>query len=378
MKSVAFIEHLGTHAGLDTYCKNTVEAISDNHDLEVHLFSDKRHFSDDYYSYDYFKNVFKGKVKLFKISKFYNAFLKSLLRAKIRKINIVHLHFYGVHNFYALNLLLAKIFNFKVVATIHDIIELNENKQRIPKYLKSIILLLDGIIFHSEYAKSIFQKDSSFSKVSNVNVIYGCDINFKNSLKTSRAQSLEKLKLSSDNIYILFFGQIKKIKNLSLLIKSMKHVSKNIKDVKLIIAGKVWQDNFSDYEKLIDKLNLKDVIIPRIEFVPNNQVQDYFNISEFTILPYRRIYNSGVLIRSFSYKRSVIASNIPLFKELINENTGYLFEENDEISLSNTIIKALNDNNKELHENCYNFIIKLLDRRKNSKKYHLFYESIYS
>ena len=157
----------------------------------------------------------------------------------------------------------------------------------------------------------------------------------------------------------------------------MKHVSKNIKDVKLI-CRKVWQDNFSDYEKLIDKLNLKDVIIPRIEFVPNNQVQDYFNISEFTILPYRRIYNSGVLIRSFSYKRSVIASNIPLFKELINENTGYLFEENDEISLSNTIIKALNDNNKELHENCYNFIIKLLDRRKNSKKYHLFYESIYS
>ena len=70
MKSVAFIEHLGTHAGLDTYCKNTVEAISDNHDLEVHLFSDKRHFSDDYYSYDYFKMFLKAKSNFLKFQNF--------------------------------------------------------------------------------------------------------------------------------------------------------------------------------------------------------------------------------------------------------------------------------------------------------------------
>lgn len=377
MKRIAFIEHLGSHAGSEIYSKNTVESISLNHDLEVHLFSDNKHFSDDYFSYDYFKNVFKGRVKLFKVTKFYYAFLKSLLRSKINKINIVHLHFYGLNNFYAFNLLLAKIFNFKVVATIHDIIELNESKKELPKYLKSIILLLDGIVFHSEYAKSIFQKDSSFSKVSNINVIYSFDIDFKNNFEISRMQSLKKLELSPNNRYILFFGQIKKIKNLGLLIKSMKHVSKNIKDIKLIIAGKVWQDNFSDYKKLIDELDLKDFIIPRIEFIPNNQVQHYFNISEFTILPYRKIYNSGVLIRSFSYKRSVIASNIPLFKELVDETTGYIFEENNETSLSNTIIKALSNNNKELHNNCYDYIINLLDRKKISKKYHFFYQSIY-
>ena len=196
--------------------------------------------------------------------------------------------------------------------------------------------------------------------------------------ETSRQQSIKKLRLLPKYRYILFFGQIKKIKNLALLIKSMKYVSQQIEDVRLIIAGKVWKDNFENYDKLIDKLNLNNFIIPRIEFIDNNEVQDYFNVSEFTILPYKRIYNSGVLIRSFSHKTSVIASNIPLFKELINKSTGYLFEENDEISLSKKIVKALNDNDKQLNENCYNFIMELFSKEKISKKYDLFYGAIYS
>ena len=49
---------------------------------------------------------------------------------------------------------------------------------------------------------------------------------------------------------LLFFGMIKKVKGLDILLSSLTEVIKKHSDVVLLIAGKPWKDDFSNYQKL--------------------------------------------------------------------------------------------------------------------------------
>ena len=60
-------------------------------------------------------------------------------------------------------------------------------------------------------------------------------------------------------------------------------------------------------------------------------------------MPYKKIYQSGVLLLSFSYGRTVITSDLPPFKEIIsNGNNGFMFESGNSLSLANAILQLDN------------------------------------
>ena len=96
-----------------------------------------------------------------------------------------------------------------------------------------------------------------------------------------------------------------------------------------------------------------------IKFISHSDVSYYYSAADIVILPYRKIYQSGVLMMSLSYKKPVVVSDLPSFKEIIVDNrTGYIFESENSLDLSRVINKAL-DNPKlleEIKENGYNLI----------------------
>ena len=67
----------------------------------------------------------------------------------------------------------------------------------------------------------------------------------------TKSIALKELNLDSSFKYILFFGQIKKVKKLDILLRSMVDVDSK---TKLIVAGKVWKDNFDFYQQIIDEI----------------------------------------------------------------------------------------------------------------------------
>ena len=97
-----------------------------------------------------------------------------------------------------------------------------------------------------------------------------------------------------------------------------------------------------------------------IKFISHSDVSYYYSAADIVILPYRKIYQSGVLMMSLSYKKPVVVSDLPSFKEIIDDNrTGYVFESENSLDLSRVINKAL-DNPKlleEIKENGYNLIV---------------------
>jgi glycosyltransferase involved in cell wall biosynthesis len=73
-------------------------------------------------------------------------------------------------------------------------------------------------------------------------------------------------------------------------------------------------------------------------FIPDQERDLLFKACDLVVLPYRRIYNSGVLMMALSYGKTVLASDLPANREIVqNGINGYLFETGNAKSLFQNI-----------------------------------------
>lgn len=354
IKKISIIEPVGGHGGNDLYDVNLIAAINAKKDFKAILYTCNETKLLNTNLKIYYKNIFI-KNKILGALNYFLGTLISLYNSKKENVEIIHLHFFGFNILEYFNLYLSKrLFGFNVVATIHDVESFadynsneNDDKNKVIRFIK----LLDGIIFHTEYAKMEFKKKTDQKYLINkvLKTIFACDLDYNllEKEKTDPSKAKDIIGLPKNKYIILFFGQIKKVKGLEILINALKIlVEKKIKNVLLVIAGKVWKDDFSYYQNLIRKYSLQPYVDLRIKFISNDELPFYFYSADVIALPYKKIYNSGVLIRAMSFGKPIIASDFGPFKEFIsNGENGLLFQAGNAEELAKNIRKILSDDN---------------------------------
>lgn len=128
---------------------------------------------------------------------------------------------------------------------------------------------------------------------------------------------------NSDCINFLSFGHIRKYKRIDILIMAAQKLYEetNIK-FKVTITGTC--KNWDDYMKLIKYPDLFDL---RIGFVDDNSIPKLFANADYLVLPYQDLAQSGAITVAFNYNIPVITSDIPQFKEFVEEGqNGFLFK----------------------------------------------------
>ena len=76
----------------------------------------------------------------------------------------------------------------------------------------------------------------------------------------------------------------------------------------------------------------------RADFIPDDETELYFKAADVLVLPYRHIYQSGVLFLGYSFGLPVLAANVGSLKEEIVEGkTGFVFKPEDPVDLAKTI-----------------------------------------
>ena len=134
------------------------------------------------------------------------------------------------------------------------------------------------------------------------------------------------------------------------MISSFSKVLNDYPNITLMIAGKVWKDNFDEYEKLIKELRIEDKVLLNIHFIEEKEIKYFFSAADIVVLPYKKIYQSGVVQLAFAYSKAVIASDIGGFKDVIsNMKTGLLVKPGDVNDLANAIEFYL-ANPQKMHE----------------------------
>jgi glycosyltransferase involved in cell wall biosynthesis len=82
----------------------------------------------------------------------------------------------------------------------------------------------------------------------------------------------------------------------------------------------------------------KDRIILKTKFIPDEEMETYLKAADVLVLPYKDIFQSGVLFLGYSFGLPVIVTDVGSFREEIVEgSTGYLCEPGDPADLARVI-----------------------------------------
>jgi glycosyltransferase involved in cell wall biosynthesis len=140
---------------------------------------------------------------------------------------------------------------------------------------------------------------------------------------------------------LLFFGIISPYKGLDILIAALSLLRRKENDWRLIIAGSVKKGHheyWADIESIIEQHDLNDTIMRAIEFIPDEKVEQYFKAADVAILPYRHIFQSGVLLLAYNFGLPVIAADVGALRESIVEGeTGFVCQPENPEDLARTI-----------------------------------------
>lgn len=342
---VAIIDSIGSHGSSHHYylfaqAKGLIE-----NKVDVTIFSNKKTYLSSLGKFkveNTFGDIFKTKAKLANALYFVTGILKSFFKAKFSSHNFFHLHLFdfNILNFFAC--FFAIFFNVRLILTIHDI---NPFSKKTNLFLKRWILLFaDKVIVHNEFSKKELIKDEINLKKISV-VPHGNYLDFIKP-KTNKIVAKKKFGLQNKKV-ILFFGMIKEEKGLDILIKSFYEVNQNNKDVVLLIAGKTYKTDIKKYTKIIDQLDLENSCVIHNKFIPEDALCDYYGCADVIVLPYKIIFQSGVLMMSSSFNVPVIVSDLEPFLDIIeNQINGLVFKVNDVKSLAEKLIFSVNSTEK--------------------------------
>lgn len=141
-----------------------------------------------------------------------------------------------------------------------------------------------------------------------------------------KAIALKKLNLPESDRYILFFGFIRDYKGLDLLLEAFVDDFFIQNNIKLIIAGEFYS-NEEKYMSLIRKLGISEHIILKTEFIPNAEVQNYFNAADIVVQPYKSATQSGVAQIAYHFNKPILVTKVGGLAEIVpHMKVGYVVQ----------------------------------------------------
>ena len=146
--------------------------------------------------------------------------------------------------------------------------------------------------------------------------------------------------IREDEKAILFFGNIAPYKGLEYLTTAFQQIPSKRDNYRLIIAG--WPKNCESYWTAIKETLREDVqsgrVLLQAEYIPDEETELYFKAADVLVLPYRFIYQSGVLFLGYSFGLPVLAADVGTLKdEIVEGKTGFVFKPEDPVDLASTI-----------------------------------------
>ena len=127
--------------------------------------------------------------------------------------------------------------------TIHDVSSFTNTKNN-SFTVKWVYKLANLILTHNNFSKEEIMRLTN-TKETKIKIIpHG---NYRPFIKVQKDKnaSRTRLKIPSNKKVLLFFGMIKKVKGLEVLLRALIEVKQQQSDVILLIAGKVWKNDLT-------------------------------------------------------------------------------------------------------------------------------------
>lgn len=152
-------------------------------------------------------------------------------------------------------------------------------------------------------------------------------------------------------VRFLYFGIIRDYKRVDLLIHAGNILyERGHKGFRILIAGSCpeWEKRYANLIKYPEIFELN------IRMIPNEDIANLFALSDYFVMPYQDIAQSGAITVAFQYNVPTIVSDIPQFKEFVEAGkTGLTFKSGDAVALADTMQYVL-----EKHSTLHPYLLK--------------------
>jgi len=325
MKSRIVIDiRMINNSGIGTYIQNIICGIVNNYEKKNIILLIKPNF--DYSNilndlkFNNFK-IIKINSSIYSIGEQFEIYIK-LFKYKIDLYWVPH---------YNIPILLQA----KLLVTIHDIWHIVDKTSNrfLRKFYAKVLFYLIKIKKTNIIAVSNFTKNEI---ISHTNILYNITV-----IKNGIDKFWKSNKLYKNNNKILYVGNIKKHKNVDLLINAFKEI--NISSYKLLLIGNsdlfFKENNFNNNIEFINEIDRENLI-------------EYYNNARLLVLPSRYEGFGFTPLESMACECPALVADSGSIKEICKDGAFY-FNLNKEDDLKNKIIYLLNNN-----EVCDNLIEK--------------------
>lgn len=166
---------------------------------------------------------------------------------------------------------------------------------------------------------------------------------------TDRNEALKKLNLDDGYRYLLFFGLIRDYKGLDLLIDALADKKLTNFKLKLLVAGEFYS-NEAQIRNQVRELNLEDRIIFYDQYIPNEEVANYFNAADMVVQPYKSATQSGVTQIAFHFHKPMLVTDVGGLAEIVpHGKAGYVCK-TEPASIAGSIEDFFRNNRKAIFE----------------------------
>lgn len=288
-----------------------------------------------------YRGIFGKRHALWRGVRYLVGSMASVVSAKWNRCSVAHLHTFHAGPLEFMNALFCRLARLPLVITVHDVESFRASKSR--RLAKACYALADRLIAHNQVSRQELIERLAIPAEKICVIPHGNYLDFIGGFPPQDI-ARARIGVSEGARVLLFFGQIKEVKGLGLLLDALPIVKAAYPDVVLVIAGKVWKQDFSLYKAQMERLNVEQSCVAHIRYIADGEVGDFFAAADLVVLPYRRIYQSGVVLMAMSYNKPVLASDLPGMKEVIDDGqSGYLFSAGDSMSLAERLVAVLGD-----------------------------------
>lgn len=200
----------------------------------------------------------------------------------------------------------------KAFVVVHDVFEITDGQKGGFKYkLQKFVYnhWIKNAICHSEQAIETLKNEAGYKG----NVLYYPHFRYNFSKDFNEADIVDEVKnaVAPNKVNMLFFGQIRETKGIDVLIDAFKDIVE-AEDFNVVIAG-------SDKSEIMKDVKLPENVKAICRYVKDDELNYLFTKSQVVLLPYKEIYQSGVLETVVYFQKYAIMSDVRAFREFVEK-----------------------------------------------------------
>lgn len=279
-----------------------------------------------------------------KVSRVFIYYARLIFYAATAKPGIFHILWNNKFEYFDRTLLMLfyKVLGKKILLTAHNVnAGIRDSNDSLLNRLTLRIQyrLADHIFVHTEQMKRELTGNLGVHESRSTVIPFGINNAVPNTCLTP-SDAKRRLGLREGERAILFFGNIAPYKGLEYLIDAYRQAVARRDDYRLIIAGR--PKNCERYWREIREAIREDVqsgrVVLKADYVPDDETEIYFKAADVLVLPYKHIYQSGVLFLGHSFGLPVLAADVGSLKDdIVEGKTGFVFKPEDPVDLAKAI-----------------------------------------